>query len=163
MTTTTLSMRCWYTRWQMSNALDRGELAPRLAHGHAAGCARCQAFGHALGSLHADLARGAHAAPGPAPLARRPRRPLLVAGSLAVGAAAVIALAINMSDAPTPAAPSAPPVAILDPLLRMPGVANRVSQALVNTVLDAELHALIDDSKRGFDAILASGGLREPP
>ena len=156
-------MRCWYTRWQMSNALEGGDLASRMARGHAAGCASCQAFGRALGSLHADLSRGAHAATRPAPLARRARRPLFVAGSLAVGAAAAIAIAIATTDRPVTPAATVPPVAISDSLVRVRGVADRFSHALANTPLDTELDALIQDGRRGFDAILASSGLRPMP
>jgi hypothetical protein len=153
-------MRCWYSRWQISNALDRGELASRMARGHAAGCASCQAFGRALGSLHADLSRGAHTATRPLPLVRRARRPLFVAGSLAVGAAAAIAIAISTTDRPVNPAPAVSPVAISDPLVRVRGVADRFTQALANTPLDTELDALIQDGRRGFDAILDTTGLR---
>src|SRR5262245_34951425 len=88
-------MRCWYTRWQMSNALDRGDLASRMARGHAARCAACQAFGRALESLDAQLARGAPAAARPVIAAPRRWRLLPVAAPIAVGAAAVVLLAIN--------------------------------------------------------------------
>lgn len=153
-------MRCWYTRWQMSNALDGGDLASRMAHGHAARCASCQTFGHALGSLHADLSSGAHTATRPIPVSRRARRPLLVAGTLALGGAAAIAIALGTADAPVAPAPGVPPVALLDSFAR---VADQFSQALVKTPLDTELEALIQDGKRGLDAVLATSGLRQTP
>lgn len=156
-------MRCWYTRWQFSNAVDRGDLASRMARGHAAGCASCQAFGRALGSLHADLARSAHTAPRPMPLLRRARRPLFLAGSLAVGAAAAIAIAVSTTDRPVDPAPAISPVAISDSLVRVRGVADRFTQALANTPLDTELDALIQDGRRGLDAILETTGLRSTP
>jgi hypothetical protein len=166
-------MRCWYTRWQLSNALDGGDLAARMARGHAAGCASCQAFGRSLGTLHADLTRTAHTAtrPLPEPQGQRERRPLLVAGSLVVGAAAVIALAISTAERPTPQ-PTVSPVAITEtlgkslgrsldePLGRMRGVADRFSEALARTPLDTELDALIKDGRRGFDALIDTTGLR---
>jgi len=153
-------MRCWYTRWQMSNALDRGDLASRMRRGHAAGCASCQAFGHALESLHARLSRGAHAAAVPVLAVRRARWRLLVAGPVAVAAAA-IALAVGtrgtrvdpVSDAPSLVeAPAS--------LVRVRRVADRVSQVFANTPLETELDALVHDSKRGLDVLLATGGLR---
>jgi hypothetical protein len=147
----------------MSNALEGGDLASRMARGHAAGCASCQAFGRALGSLHADLSRGAHAATRPGPLARRARRPLFVAGSLAVGAAAAIAIAITTTDRPVSPAATVAPLEISDSFVRVRGVADRFSHALANTPLDTELDALIQDGRRGFDAILASSGLRPMP
>jgi hypothetical protein len=159
-------MRCWYTRWQMSNALDggdRGLRMSRLAHGHAARCASCQSFGRSLAALHGDLARGAHTATRPVPLVRSARRLLVVASGLALaGAAAVIALGIGTSD-PVAPIPAAPPVAITDPLARVRSVADQVSQALVKTPLDTELEALIQDGKRGLDAVLATSGLRQTP
>ncbi|MEO7731399.1 MAG: hypothetical protein ABIY55_10530, partial [Kofleriaceae bacterium] len=67
-------MRHWYTRYQLSNAVDRGTVAARLAQGHAARCPSCQAFARGLEALHARLAGGAAAAPAPARgVARRPR------------------------------------------------------------------------------------------
>ena len=158
-------MRCWYTRWQMSNALDGGDLASRMAHGHAARCASCQAFGRALGSLHADLSRSADTAPRatrPFLPVRRARRPLLVAGTLALGGAAVIALAINTADAPVAPVPTSASGAP-DVVARVRGVADRFSQALAKTPLDTELEALIQDGKRGLDAVLATSGLRQTP
>ena len=169
-------MRCWYTRWQMSNALDGGDLAARMARGHAAGCAACQAFGRSLGALHADLARTAHTAARPLPLLARARRPLLVAGSLAVGAAAVVAIALSTTGQPPSPAPATPPVASNDrlhqplgeplgeslgeSLQRVRGAADRFSQALAKTPLDTELDALIQDGRRGFDALIDTTGLR---
>ena len=164
-------MRCWYTRWQLSNALEGGDLAARMARGHAAGCASCQAFGRSLETLHADLARTAHTATRPLPQVQRARRPLLVAGSLAVGAAAVVALAVSTTDRPVTLAPSISPVAMEtlgeslgrtlgEPLGRMRGVADRFSEALAKTPLDTELDALIKDGRRGFDALIDTTGLR---
>jgi hypothetical protein len=161
-------MRCWYTRWQMSNALDDGDLASRLAHGHAARCASCQSFGRSLGALHADLARTAHTATRPLPVVHRARRPLLVAGTLALGGAAALIVALGVGigsgTTETPAQiPSETPVAITDPLARVRSVADRFSQALVKTPLETELEALIQDGKRGLDAVLATGGIRGIP
>ena len=156
-------MRCWYTRWQMSNALERGDLAARLGRGHAAGCAACQAFGRALESLHARLSRGADAAPAPIPVARRARWPLLVAGSLAVGgAAAAIAIAVGTGGgAMNPVIDARPPVAqASDPLVHVRRAADRVAQVLAKTPLETELDDLIYDGKRGLDVILSTGALR---
>ena len=158
-------MRCWYTRWQMSNALDRGELASSMARGHAARCASCQAFGHGLASLHDRLSRDAHTAAAPPPVARRARSPWLVAGPLAAGTAAVIAVVVatgGRSQPPPAVAPSIQVSQISEVLGQIRGVADRVSQAVVNsrTPLDTELDNLIDDGKRGLDAVLKTGGLR---
>lgn len=154
-------MRCWYTRWQMSDALDRGDLASRMRRGHAAGCASCQAFGHALESLHARLSRGAHAAAVPVLAVRRARWRLLVAGPVAVAAAAAIALAVGTRGTrvdPVTDAPSL--VEAPASLVGVRRVADRVSQVFENTPLETELAALVHDSKRGLDVILATGGLR---
>ena len=151
----------------MSNALDGGDLASRMAHGHAARCASCQAFGRSLGSLHADLSRGAHAATRPMPA--RParvglaRRPLLVAGTLALGGAAAIVISLDTADAPIAPAPTVSPIALSDSVERVRGVADRFSEALAKTPLDTELEALISDSKRGLDAVIATSGLRRTP
>src|SRR5215470_20310826 len=88
-------MRCWYTRWQMSNALDRGDLASRMTRGHAARCASCQAYGRALASLDARLAAGARTAAAPIIVAPRRSRFLPVAAPIAVGVTAVVLLAVN--------------------------------------------------------------------
>jgi hypothetical protein len=147
-----------------------------MARGHAVGCASCQAFGRSLGALHAELSHTAHTATRPLPgrsesKARRARRPLLVAGSLAVGAA-VVAIAISTTDRPAGPAPSGPPVATTEPrgdsldeslgwsLGRARGVADRFSQALARTPLDSELDALIQDGRRGVDALIDTAGLR---
>jgi hypothetical protein len=161
-------MRCWYTRWQMSNALDGGDLASRLAHGHAARCASCQAFGGSLGALHADLARGAHTATRPVPHVRSARRPLLVAGTMVLGGAAavIVAVGIGLGTAGDPVAPipdMTHTYAITDPVGRVQRAADSFSQALVKTPLDTELEALIQDGKRGLDAVLATSGLRQMP
>ena len=157
------SPRCWYMRWQMSNALDRGDLASRMGSGHAAGCAACQAFGHALGSLHDQLSRGVHAAPVPVVVARRPRWPLLVMAPVAASAV-VIALAVGTGGGPAgPVADVPPPsssVQAFETLVRVRRVADSVSQVLANTPLETELDDLIHDGRRGLDAVLATGGLR---
>jgi hypothetical protein len=158
-------MRCWYARWQMSNALDRGDLASRMDRGHAAGCASCQAFGDALASLHARLSGGAHAAAVPVFVARRARWPFLVAGPMAVGAAVAIAIAAGTGGGhvePAADVPMAASVAAPDSLVRVSRIAARVSQAFANTPLEAELDNLIHDGRRGLEAVLATGGLRWP-
>jgi hypothetical protein len=163
----------------MSNALDGGDLAARMARGHAAGCASCQAFGRSLGALDGELSRTAHTATRPLPrvrMERRQRRPMLVAGSLAVAAAAVVALAVSTADRPAAPAPAVPPIAINEPrgeprgeapgnsfdesLGRVRVVADRFSRALVKTPLDTELDALIQDGRRGFDALIDTAGLQ---
>jgi hypothetical protein len=153
-------MRCWVARWQMSNALERGDLAVRLGRGHISGCAACQAFGASLGALHARLSAGAHAAPAPIAVARRPRWPWLVAGSLAAGGAAALAL-VTAGGPVTPAIePSPPGVQLTEPVVHVRRVADRVAQALATTPLETELDDLIYDSRRGLDAVLAAGSLR---
>jgi hypothetical protein len=170
-------MRCWYTRWQMSNALDRGELGPLLARGHAARCSGCQAFGTALGSLDDRLSREVHAAPSPSPspspsgVARRARSRWWIAAPLAAGAAAVLALRVAAVDPtePTgspgsPGSPTAavPAVQVSDALVQIRGLADRVSQAVTTarTPLDTELDNLIHDGRRGLAAVLETGGLQ---
>ncbi len=157
-------MRCWYIRWQMSNALDRGELAPLLADGHAARCPACQAFGRALGSLDDRLARDAHAAPPPPPVARRARSRWLIAGPLAAGSAAVIAIVVATGGPSDPLPAPVPPVQVSEvseALGQIRGLADRVSQAVTTTrtPLDTELDNLIRDGKRGLAAVLETGGL----
>jgi hypothetical protein len=161
-------MRCWYTRWQMSNALDRGELGPLLGRGHAARCAGCQAFGRALGSLDDRLSREAQAAPPPPRVARRVPSRWWIAAPLAAGAAAVLAVRV------AGVAPSAPPaqvsqvsttvpaVQVTEALGQIRGLADRVSQAVTTarTPLDTELDNLIRDGRRGLAAVLETGGLR---
>ena len=160
-------MRCWYTRWQMSNALDRGELAPLLARGHAARCPACQAFGHALVALDDRLARDAHTAP-PPPVARRARSPWWIAAPLAAGSAVVIAIVVATGTPPTsvepPAAP-VPSVQVSEALGQIRGLADRVSQAVATTrtPLDTELDNLLRDGKRGLAAVLQTGGLADAP
>jgi hypothetical protein len=172
-------MRCWYTRWQMSNALDDAQLGARMDRGHAARCASCQAYGHALAELHHRLSHDAHAAVVPV-VARRARRPWRLATPIALGAmGALAAIAIGLGVREDPARPAGP-VAVIQPpqrstqppidrstepsgpLVRMRGLADRVSQALAKTPLETELDDLIHDSKRGLDAVLATGGLRQP-
>jgi hypothetical protein len=154
-------MRHWYTRWQMSNALDRGELSARMARRHAASCASCQAFGRALGSLHEQLSRDAHtAAAPPRPAPRRSRSPWLVAGPLAAAAAVAIALAVTSGGSPpTPVATPQPPPETVEPI-RIAGLADRVTKLLADTPLDTELDNLILDGRHGLQAVLATGGLR---
>jgi hypothetical protein len=160
-------MRCWYTRWQMSNALDRGELASSMTRGHAARCASCQAFGRGLASLHEQLSRDAHTAAAPPPVARRARSPWLIAGPLAAGTAAVIAVVVATGGRPAQPPAVVPAVQVTqlsEALGQIRGIADRVSQAVVNTrtPLDTELDNLIHDGKRGLDAVLETGGLRGP-
>jgi hypothetical protein len=148
----------------MSNALERGDLAARLDRGHAAGCAACQAFGASLGALHARLSAGAHAAPAPAPIAvaRRPRWPWLVAGSLAAGGAAALVLATAGGPVTPAIDPSPPVVQVTEPVVHVRRVADRVAQALATTPLETEIDDLIYDGRRGLDAVLAAGSLRRP-
>jgi hypothetical protein len=160
-------MRCWYTRWQMSNALDRGELAPLLGRGHLARCAACQAFGHALVTLDDRLSRTAHTAPAP-PAARRARSPWWIAGPLAAGSAAVIAIVVATGGPPVPVEPSAatvPPAQVSEALGQIRGLADQVSQVVTasRTPLDTELDNLIHDGKRGLAAVLETGGLDGSP
>jgi hypothetical protein len=152
-------MRCWYTRWQLSNALDRGELSSRMARGHAARCASCRAFGDELAALHARLSRDADTAAPPRPAVRRSRSRWLVAGPLAAGAAAAIAIAIGASRGPDPIVPPSAPVQTAEALARIQILADRVSQLFARTPLESELDNLVDDGKRGLDAVLATGGL----
>lgn len=152
-------MRCWYTRWQLSSALDRGELAPRMERGHAARCAACQAFGRRLAALDDRLSRGAHAAVVPVIVAPRRRRLLPIAAPLAVAAAAVVAITVT---GVTPVervaeAPVAPPPGTL---IRVQRVADQVTRMLASTPLETELDNLIADGKRGLQAVLSLGGLR---
>ena len=157
-------MRCWYTRWQMSNALDRGELGPLLTRGHAARCAGCQAFGTALGALDDRLAREADAAP-PPPVTRRARSPWWIAAPLAAGSAAVIAVVVATGGPADPTAAQVPPVQVTEALGQIRGIADRVSLAVTTarTPLDTELDNLIHDGKRGLAAVLDIGGLAEAP
>ncbi len=152
-------MRCLYTRWQMSNALEGGELVAVLARGHAARCARCQAFGRSLGALHDRLSREAGAAPRPAPAVRR-TRPWLIAAPLAAGSAVVIALVVTTGRPPEPR-PPVPSVQVTEALGQIRGLADRVSHAVTTsrTPLDTELDNLIHDGKRGLAAVLETGGL----
>ena len=158
-------MRCWYTRWQMSNALDRGELAPLLARGHAARCPACQAFGHALAALDDRLSRDAdNAPPPPPPVARRARSAWWIAGPLAAGSAAVIAIVVA-SGTPTAPVERVPPAQVSRALGQIDGLADRVSHAVTTarTPLDTELDNLIRDGKRGLAAVLRTGGLGDAP
>jgi hypothetical protein len=166
-------MRCWYTRWQLSNALDDGVLASRMDRGHAARCPSCQAYGRTLTELHARLSREADAAVAPVATGRH-RRPWRLAAPLALGAAgALAALALGLGTRDEPAGPDGP-IAVVQPpspephpgqptpLVRVRGLADRVSQALASSPLEIELDDLIHDGRRGLDAVLATGGLRRP-
>lgn len=157
-------MRCWYTRWQMSNALDRGELVPLLARGHAARCATCQAFGRRLLALDDQLARDAHTAP-PPPAARPARSAWWIAGPLAVGSAAVISIVVATAGPSGPIAQTVPSVQVSEALGQIRGLADQVSQAVTTTrtPLDTELDNLIRDGKRGLAAVLETGGLGDAP
>lgn len=152
-------MRCWYTRWQLSSALDRGELSSRMTRGHAGSCASCRAFGDDLAALHARLSRDSHMAVPPRPVVGRARARWLLVGPLAAGAAA-IAIAIGTSRGPDPrVSPPPAPVPSTEALAGIQGLADRVSQLFVRTPLESELDNLVDDGKRGLDAVLATGGL----
>lgn len=153
-------MRCWYTRWQLSDALDRGDLASRMARGHAAHCASCQAFGRGLEALDARLVRGARAAAAPLAAARRPRWRLLVAGPVAVGTAAAIIVAVTSGVTPVERVADGPPAGAPERLVQVRHVADRVSRVLANAPLEGELRDLIHDGKRGLDTVLSLGGLR---
>ena len=159
-------MRCWYTRWQMSNALDRGELAPVLARGHAARCPACQAFGHALAALDDRLSRDAHTAP--PPVARRARSAWWIAGPLVAGSAAVVAIVVATGGPSGPVDPppgSVPSGQVSEALGQIRGLADQVSQAVTTTrtPLDTELDNLIRDGERGLAAVLQTGGLGDAP
>jgi hypothetical protein len=157
-------MRHWYTRYQISNAVDQGTLAARLAHGHAARCPSCQAFARDLQALHARLTDGAAAAPVPVrAVARRPRW-VLLAAPLALGATAAVAIALGARGAAPPIHdPIGPIVEAPRPagVVRVRDVTDRVSALLASTTpLDAELDDLLHDGRRGLDTVLATGGLR---
>jgi len=152
------SMRCWYTRWQLSQALDHGDFEARVARGHAARCAACQAHGRALAALHAQLARGAPRAPAPPAVTHGLRRRLLVGAPLAIGAAAVF-VALSSGEPAQQLAGGGPPLPVAGALGEMRSVTDRVGRALARTPLDTELDDLIADGKRGLDAVLALGGL----
>ncbi len=150
------SMRCTYTRWQMSNALDRG----RLARGHAARCTACQAFAHRLDALDTQLALGGATAPLPARAPRPARRRLLIAAPLALGAAAAVALVVRGPAPVAQVAEAPPPRPLVSALAGVRQVADRVTQAFADTPLETELDDLIRDGKRGVHAVLSIGGLR---
>ena len=152
-------MRCWYTRWQMSNALERGDLAARLDHGHAASCASCQAFGHALECAARSAVPRRPRAP-----RRRPRPYGARAGRgssprpLAAGAAVAIVIAIGTGG---PAVDRPPPsVQASESFVQMRRAADQLSRALAKTPLETELDDLLYDGRRGLDAVLATGSLR---
>jgi hypothetical protein len=147
----------------MSNALDRGELAPLLARGHAARCPACQAFGHALAALDDRLSRDAHTAP-PPPVVSRARSAWWIAGPLAAGSAAVIAIVVTSGTPATPVE-RVPLAQVSEALGKIGGLADRVSQAVTaaRTPLDTELDNLIRDGKRGLATVLRTGGLGDAP
>lgn len=156
-------MSHWYTRYRISAALDEGTLAALRAGGHLARCPRCQAHARELESLHARLALGAASAPVPrVPVARRARRPLLVAVPLALAAAALIALALGLPGAPSRVTRVATPSPPALPELRVRDLADRVSALLARSdaPLESELQNLIHDGRRGLDAVWARTGLR---
>jgi len=78
-----------------------------------------------------------------------------------VGAAAAIAIAIGMRGAPV-TSPVPPPTELQasETLIRVRQVADRVRAGRHHTPLDTGSDNLILDSKRGLDAVLATGGLR---
>ena len=152
-------MRCWYVRWQISNALDRGDLASYRTRGHPARCRACQAFAASLVALDGRLARDAHLAIAPV-AARRARWPLWLGAPLAA-AVATGALVFDLGERPVMrAVDPAPAIQVSDALVQVHGIVDRVSQALTRTPLETELDDLIHDSKRGLDAVLDAGGLR---
>lgn len=150
-------MRCWYTRWQLSSALDRGELSSRMSRGHAARCASCQAFGADLAALHARLSRGADTAP--PPQVRRARSRWLIAAPLAAAAAAAIAIGVDRGPEPVAEVPPPARVPTSEVVAGLRGIAASVSQVFQHSPLESELDNLVDDGKRGLDAVLATGGL----
>jgi len=84
-----------------------------------------------------------------------------VAGPLAVGAAAAIALAVGSGGgSQAPVAGGSSSVRSPDVVIAVRGLAGEVSQLLTTTPLDTELDNLVHDGKRGLTAILATGGLR---
>jgi hypothetical protein len=154
-------MRCWYTRWQLSNALDRGELPARQGRGHAARCPSCQAFARSLVALDVRLSCEADAAVAPV-TPERPRWPWLVGGPLAVATAAVIALALGLYERSPPPPPA--PLAMQAPEpIAVRSLAAQVVRAFTSSPLETELDNLIHDGQRGIDVILATGGLRDTP
>jgi hypothetical protein len=154
-------MRHWYTRYQISNAIDQGTLAARLARGHAARCPSCQAFARALQALHARLTGGAPAAAVPVRAAARRPRWVLIAAPLALGATAAIVISLGLRGAPPPVDDPIAGVPPAGSVVRVRDVTDRVSAVLASsTPLDAELNDLLRDGRRGLDAVLATGGLR---
>jgi len=155
-------MRHWYTRYQLSNALDRGTLPAALARGHAARCASCQRFARDLQALHTRLVDGATAARAPVRARAHGPRWWLAAAPLALGAAAVVAVSLGSPATPPPLPPfviATPPSTAPTPGVRE--LAARVSSLLAShTPLDSELDNLIHDGRRGLDTVLATGGLR---
>jgi hypothetical protein len=155
-------MRCWYTRWQLSSALDRdGELA--LSRGHARRCAACQAYGRRLADLHADLTRTAAAAP--PPVLRPARARWMIAGPLVAGAAAAIAISLGAGVATSPPerALAIQPVTqaqATEMIGHLRDLVAEASQVFAPSPYQRELDDLVADGKRGLDDVLATGGLR---
>lgn len=160
-------MRCSYTRWKMSSALDDGGAAALeaiAARGHASRCARCQGYARSLGRLHTQLERGARELGVPPPVAgaARPARWPVLAGGTAMAAMAAVVLVVSGGDR---LPPPAPPERVSGPAGRaLQHTAVRVARAatVAGASLETELRALIDDGTRGVGAVLASSGLREP-
>ncbi|HEY4240498.1 MAG TPA: hypothetical protein VGM88_11820 [Kofleriaceae bacterium] len=150
-------MRCTITRWQLSNALDRGDLSSRASRGHASTCPDCRAFATRLQALHAQLSLGADRAPAPR-AAPRNRFVLPAFGLLAAGAATAV-LVVSLHH---PAPIASPPVAFTEPpSLPVAELATTATHAAlhVDQPLDHELDAIVADGKSGFAAVLATGGL----
>jgi hypothetical protein len=145
-------MRCWYSRWQLSNALDRGELESAVANGHSASCTRCQAYARSLQALHGKLLDGAAFAP--EPVAGSRRRLMLVAPLVLAGAAAAaVALAVGPASEPPHESVATVPTPAFD---NARVIANRVTKAITSdrNPLDAELEAIAADGRRGLNAAL---------
>jgi hypothetical protein len=86
-----------------------------------------------------------------------------VAGPLALGTAAVVALVVATGGERAPELAEAPPAIEVSAVLgRLRGLADRVSRVFENTPLETELDDLIHDGRRGLDAVLAAGGLDRP-
>jgi hypothetical protein len=162
-------MRCWYTRWQLSTALDRdGDLQAPLSRGHARRCAACQAFARRLAALHANLSREVAAAP-PPQVVRPARSRWLLTGPLVAGAAAVIAISLGavIATSSDPRPPDrmleiAPPTQAqaTEVIGHLRDLVAEASQIFGPSPLRRELDDLVADGKRGLDDVLATGGLR---
>src|SRR5262249_4326863 len=109
------------------------------------------------------LSRTAHTAP-PPPAARRAWSPWWIAGPLAAGSAAVIAIVVAIGGSPVAVDPVAA-VQVSEALGKIRGLADEGSQGVTTsrTPLDTELDNLIHDGKRGLAAVLQTGGLGDAP